>query len=184
MSNTTLMSRDYADSGLTIQYALLDHFKKFPDKTQRPDYVFWGGLQVKTGDALAVPPRGVVRAEFLSHNSDVPQGFDLSIDGCIELAEGERVQTLRTWNDPSYEGVVEYPYQSEDGRLWVWNVYKRSAGGQVVEEKWTGNAGFWVEKLSDQQCIYHCSHGMADPPDFTSLVFKITINPEPGQPEE
>ena len=49
------------------------------------------------------------------------------------------------------------------------------ASGQQVEEKWTENAGMWIEEISPTERIYHCSHGMAHPPDFESLVFKITI---------
>jgi len=170
--------RDYADSGLTIQYAMLDHFKKFPDKSQRPDYILWGGLRIKTSDSIAIPRHGVVRCEFLSSNTKVEQGFDLSLDGWLRLKEGEEVSLLRTWNDPRYESLVEYPFQSNDGQLWVWNVYKMSyPSGQVVEEKWTENAGMLIDEISPTERIYHCSHGMAHPPDFESLVFKITINP-------
>ena len=175
MSKTAAV-REYADSGLTIQYAMLDHFKRFPDKTHRPDYILWYGLQVKTADALAVPPQAVVRGEFMSSKGDVEQGFDLKLDGWLRLGEGEQVSLLRTWDDPRYESFVEYPFHSNDGRLWVWNVYKaRYLGGQVVEEKWTENAGMWVEVISPTDRIYHCSHGMAHPPDFESLVFRIYI---------
>ncbi len=174
--NEIIPVRDYADSGLTIQYAMLDHIKRFPDKSLRPDYILWDGLRIKTADALTVPPQGRVRGEFLSSKGDVEQGFDLKIEGWFRLENGERVSLLRTWNDSRYELFVEYPFQSKDGRLWVWNVYKmRYEGGQVVEEKWTENAGMWVQEVSPTERIYHCSHGMAHSPDFESLVFKITI---------
>ena len=176
MSNFDFV-RDYANSGLTIQYAMLDHFKRFPDKKQRPDYIVWDGRQIKTADSFAVATHGVVRGEFLSSTKpDVDQGFDLKLDGWICLEEGEKVSLLRTWNDSRYESFVEYPFQSNDGLLWVWNVYKmKYPGGQVVEEKWTENAGMWVEEISPNERVYHCSDGMAHPPDFESLVFKITI---------
>jgi hypothetical protein len=51
----------------------------------------------------------------------------------------------------------------------------RHTRGQVVDEKWTGNSGMWVEEVSSNERIYHCSHGMAPKPDFDSLVFKVTI---------
>ncbi len=175
MSKTVLV-RDYAESDLTIQYAMVDHFKRFPDRSRRPDYILWGDFQVKTGDALAVPPRGVVRGEFLSSIGDVEQGFDLKLDGQLRLEKGEEVSLLRTWNDSRYEPSVEYPFHSNDGQLWVWNVYKaRYPEGHVVEERWTENAGMWVEYVSPTERVYHCSHGMAHPPNFQSLVFKITI---------
>lgn len=81
---------DYADSGLTIQYAMLDHFKRFPDKTHRPNCILWDGLHVKTADALAVPPEATVRGEFISSKGDVEQGFDLKLDGWLRLEKGEK----------------------------------------------------------------------------------------------
>jgi len=169
--------RDYADSGLTIQDATLDLARRFPDRKQRPDYLLWGGRRVKTGDRLSVPARGVIRGEFLSSKGDVEQGFDLEVDGWLRLKEGERVASLRTWQDPRYDPVVEYPFQTKSGQLWVWNVYKvRYPGDQVVEEKWTGNAGMWIEEPSPTERIYHCSPGVALRPDFESLVFRISIH--------
>jgi len=108
----------------------------------------------------------------------IEQGFDIEIDnGWLRLMNGEQISHLRTWKDECYEDTVEYPFFSADRRLWVWNVYKMIyPGGQVIEEKWTENAGFWVEELAEFERIYHCSHGMAYPPDFESLVFKIAIH--------
>jgi hypothetical protein len=167
---------DYAQSGLTIQHAMLDHWKRFPNKDERPEYILWAGLRVKTGDAFPVPKDGIVRGEFLSWKGGVEQGFDIKVDGWLELEKGEKVQLLRTWNDPRYEAAVEYPFHTEDGVLWIWNVYKvRYPDDRVVEERWTGNAGFWVEVISETERVYHCSHGIAKPPDFESLVFKITV---------
>jgi len=171
-----LNQTDYADTGMTIQRAMLHHCKRFADKATRPPFILWGGLHVKTGDSISVCTEGVVRGEFLTSKGDVEQGFDIDIQGWIQLTGGTKVTRLRTWNDPRYQSVVEYPYHSRDGHIWIWNVYRmRYPGGKIVEEKWTGNAGFWVEKVSEVERIYHCSHGMAKPPDFESLVFKVTM---------
>jgi hypothetical protein len=168
---------DYGDSGLTIQYAMLDFVKRFPDKATTPPYILWNGLHVQTSDVFAIPHKGILRAEFLSAKGSIQQGFDLDLNGWLRLEAGEKVRLLRTWKDDLYEDVVEYPFFTRDGLLWVWNVYKMEyPGGQVVEEKWTENAGFWVEILSKFERIYHCSHGMATPPDFDSLVFKVGIH--------
>jgi hypothetical protein len=79
-----------------------------------------------------------------------------------------------TWNSPDYEPVVEYPFESRDGVLRVWNIYKINRGKEVVE-KWTGNADFWVDMVSPSERVYHCSSGAEDPPHVESLIFKITI---------
>lgn len=169
--------RDYSDSGLTIRSAMLDHAKRFPDKDTRPQFILWNGLHIWTSDRIPVGPKGTVRAQFLTANPDVRQGFDIELDdGYLVLAEGEQVRLLRTWRDDRYDDVVEYPFCSRDGLLWVWNVYEMSyPSGERVVEKWTENAGFWVERISESERIYHCSHGMAHPPNFEALVFKVTV---------
>jgi hypothetical protein len=170
---------DYGTCGLTIQYAFLDHVKRFPDKTTRPSCIYWNGLRIKTSDLLVVPEQGVVEAEFLFSMGEIQQGFDLKVNGWFRLKAGDRVSILRTWKDDRYEDRVQYPFFSSDHKLWVWNVYKmRYPGGKEVEEKWTENAGFWVEEISALERVYHCSHGMANPPDFESLVFRVVIRPE------
>jgi hypothetical protein len=167
---------DYANSGLTIRRAMLDHVRRFPNKAERPDFILWNGLYVKTSDSFAVPETGIVEATFLSSKEGVEQGFDLEVGGWFRLENGEQVPLLRTWKDDRFEDGVEYPFLSGGGKLWVWNVYKmRYPGGKVVEEKWTENAGFWVERKSDSERTYHCSHGMANPPDFESLVFAVKV---------
>ena len=168
---------DYSKSGLTIQYAILDQMKRFPNKENRPKSIVWDGFKIMTGDKIAVPQKGIIRGEFINVIGDIEQGFDLKVNGWFELRGGEKVESLRTWYDAQYEPVVQYPFFSKDGVIWGWNVYKmKYPGGQIVEERWTGNAGFWVEIKNDQR-IYHCSHGMAYPPNFESLVFKISITP-------
>lgn len=175
---SVLAQKDYADSGLTIREALLDQAKRIPNKAGRPKHILWRGLCVTTGEAVSVPREGVVRGEFLSSKGELEQGFDLKVDGWLRLESGDKVSVLRTWNDARYESVVEYPFHSKDGFLWVWNVYKRRLpDGRAVEEKWTENAGLWVERVSETERIYHCSHGFLYPPDFESLVFRITIKP-------
>ncbi len=85
---------------------------------------------------------------------------------------------LRTWREDHLEDVVEYPFFSQDGQLWIWNVYETVyPSGEKLVEKWTENAGLWVEIVSESERVYHCSHGMANPPDFGSLVFKVSIRP-------
>jgi hypothetical protein len=170
--------RDYADSGLTIQAAMLDHVKRFPDKRSRPSHILWAGRCVRTGDDLTVPRLGTVRGEFLLAKNDLAQGFDIKVSGGgLILPSGKKVELLRTWNGADLDPVVTYPFESPRGILHVWNVYKmRYEGGREVEERWTGNAGFWVEVLSECDRVYHASHGAADPPDFESLVFRMTVS--------
>ena len=170
---------DYGKSGLTIREAMLDHANRFPEKNNRPRYLLWNGRHIWTSDPFRVPIEGIVRLEFLKSSQAVRQGADLEVDGWIELAGGGHVPLLRTWQDEQFEDVVEYPFFAKDGLLWTWNVYEMTyRGGQKVEEKWTENAGFWVEVIGENERVYHCSHGMASPPDFDLLVYKLTIRPK------
>lgn len=154
---------------------MLDQYQRFPDKGGRPGYILWNGLKVKTADCIPVPRDGQVEAELISAKTDVEQGLDMKINGWIQLMD-RRVDTLRTWYDPNLEPVVRYPLHSRDGFLWVWNVYKmKRPGGITSEEKWTGNAGFWVQEVSERERVYHCSHGMAETPDFECLTFEVRI---------
>jgi hypothetical protein len=167
---------DYSQSSLTICDAMIADFEKHPDKATRPDHIRWGDFLVQTSDKLKVPRRGVVTAEFISAKPGVRQGFDLEVDGWFELFDGKKVPLLRTWKDDEFEDTVEYPYKSKDGLLYVWNVYEMIyPSGHRTEERWTENAGFWIEHLSKNERIYHCSHGSAYPPDFESLVFKVSV---------
>jgi hypothetical protein len=173
-----LKARDYANSGLKIQYAMMDHFARFPNIRTRPQCILWAGRAINTASKLNVPKDGVVRGEFVRACDDVAQGFDVSAKGWIEMSDGMRTRRLRTWHHPLLPMVVEHRYHASDAVLWIWNIYKVTyARRQVVEEKWTGNAGFWVEEVSPLERIYHCSHGGANPPDFESLVFRITVRP-------
>ena len=173
---------DYANTGLSIRAAMLDLVAKYPDKAVRPDHILWKGLPIKTGDCFSVATKGFVKLEILSRSPGVDQGVDLKIEGgAICLKGGEEVPLLRTWADDRYEDTVEYPYYSTVGRLCVWNVYKvYFPNGQIREEKWSGNAGFWVEMIDNNQRVYHCSHGNNSEPDFESLVFRLTVAPRAG----
>ena len=169
--------RDYSETGLNIQAAMVDLARRFPDKAKRPDHLIWNGLKVRTSDRLPVPERGLVKATFLSAASNVRQGFDLKVEGWLQLAGGERVPHLRTWMDERYEDTVSYPFYSRDGLIRFWNVYERRwPNGDVSEEKWAGNAGFWVERASDSRRIYHCSHGLVEVPDFELMVVELEVS--------
>jgi hypothetical protein len=168
---------DYRNSGMSIQYAVLDQVKRFPDKKTRPPYILWGDLHVATADDIPVPTDGIFRAEFLAGDHLLRQGFDLrAVNGWIQLRVGELVPVLRTGKDERLDDVIQYPFHSEGGLLRVWNVYERVyPSGERATEMWTGNAGFWVERLGDRDHVYHCSSGFVLPPNFESLVFRLSI---------
>ncbi len=170
-----LENKDYASSGLTIQYAKLDQAKSIPNKAERPKFIIWDGKQACTSLVINTPETFKLRAKFIS-KPDIRQGFDLKVyKGQIMVPHSEGVSVLRTWSDPKYEQEVFYEIKGTDGRLGIWNVYKMSHGSKVVEEKWTENAGFYYENPSKNRFRFHCSPGWSHPPDFESLVFEIEL---------
>jgi|GEM_PF-1704003 len=178
MKNRENSAIDYSKSGMTIQQAMLDHVKRYPQKESRRGHIIWAEHAIKTADWWSVPVKGNIVAEILSVKKSIDQGFDFNVEGHLLLAGGEKVSLLRTWADDRYEDIVRYPYYSKSGRICIWNVYKMCyPNGKMIEEKWTGNAGFWVESVSENERIYHCSHGAAISPDFETLKFMVSILP-------
>jgi hypothetical protein len=170
---------DYATTNLNISQAAIEQVRKFPNKALRPDHINWNGIRVQTYDWWGVPKSGTLRLEFIGSVGDVEQGVDIKLEGGgVIIASGEKIPVLRTWKDDRYEDVVEYSYTTETGRICIWNVYKtKLPNGEIREDKWSGNSGFWVELVGEHQRIYHCSHGDNAKPDFESLVFRVTLTP-------
>lgn len=172
-----LQKKDYAESGLSIRAAFLDDAKLFP-RQRRPEnnFILWGGAIVRTSLQWTVPKAfGLIRIQFKKRSLGPRQGFDVKIDGgALISSTGERFPHLRTWADEKYEDVLEYAFDAPDKSVWLWNCYElHLPNGIMREEKWTENAGFWVEKLGEQCVVLHCSHGGAVPPDFESLVVQV-----------
>ncbi len=173
---TLASDRDYSQTGLTIREAMVDHAERNPDKGSRKPYIRWGDLRIQTSDAISVPSEGVVRAEFIASAGPLRQGFDMEVEGGFQLAGGQQVPLLRTWREKGRSDTVQYPFRSRSGQLYVWNVYEMVyPSGEKIVEKWTENAGFWIETINERARVYHCSQGMATPPDFDSLVFKVFV---------
>jgi hypothetical protein len=175
--STGRADRDFGADGIDIQTAMIRHVQAYPDRANQPRSINWDGQNVWTSFDVVVPEEGRFRVEFLSEAREPSQGVDVKVErGAIMLPGGERVQTLRTWHDPCYPDVVEYPYKSGTGILKVWNVYHRSwPDGRTTEEKWTGNAGFVVEQEAESRWIFRCSSGPSKSPDFNQLVFRLSV---------
>ena len=167
---------DYSSSGKTIQEAMLDAARRGSSGKFVPLQIQWGELIVQTADHIPCATHGRVRLELVRYPESPLQGVDLKLNGSFELPDGSRVAVLRTWADGKLEDAVGYPYRSNDGWLTAWNVCQTVLpSGQVRTDRFLGNAGFWVERISERDRIYHCSHGTASPPDFDSLTFRISI---------
>ncbi|RQP24220.1 hypothetical protein [Piscinibacter terrae] len=167
---------DYKDTGLSIQQAMLDCAKRSTMRVpRRPLTIQWGNRLVQTSDVWDVQRSGRVYAEILKASPAIEQGFDLSVNGWLRLNDGNEVPTLRTWADDRYENFVEVDFESSDQQLFVWNVYKMQLGESLLESKWGGNAGFWVETLSSNERIYHCSPDIQEAPDFQAFIFRIRM---------
>ena len=168
--------KDYANSGMDIQSAMVDMVKTHPDKGRRPDHILWDGRKVRTMHWVQVPNEFQLTLEFLSE-PNIDQAADIKVeDGYLTLAAGEHVSLLRTWHDPNYESKVQYTGHSRTGRILVYNVSRLARAGRMSEEKWTGNAGMLVEQTGPREWLYRCSSAVSSPPDFGDIVFRVIIN--------
>jgi hypothetical protein len=184
-----LSDEDFADSGLTISQAFVKATRSYSgDKRPGSEAraVLWGGQPVVVGDVIKAPLSGTVRLEFISSSIDglegagELQGADLDVSrgsGSITLSDGSKVSLLRTWFEPGLPPEVTYPYESPSGVVGTYNVCQIALGGTVRDEKWSDNAGMIVEEEGELSRLYRCSHCLADPPDFTNLVYRVTITP-------
>jgi hypothetical protein len=155
---------------------MVDMFKSHTKASERPDNILFDGHVVKTGHWIEVPENFIIKLEFLS-KPDADQGADVSVkDGFMSLVDGSEVKLLRTWYDPKYEPVVEYSGYSSAKKVLVYNVYKEERNGRIFEEKWTRNAGMVVEKISDNEFVLKCSSGQFNPPNFESLIFRVSVH--------
>lgn len=175
------MLTDYASSGLTLQAAFLAAGKRGEFQRGGPASLLWKGDVVLNADHFSVPNCGWVTLTFLADKfGGVRQAVDVKAEnGWIELEDGSRIETLRSWSDPALEETVTYRYSSGSGKLIVWNIYQMEyAGGQTVEERWTGNAGLTVRVLDDRRRRYGASPGFAKQPDFEGLMFEVSVSEE------
>src|SRR5690348_7850851 len=103
--------KDFGDAGIDIQTAMLRHVQANPDRAKRTKHIVWNGQPVWTSFDIPVPTKGRFQISFVSEPRVPSQGVDVKAeDGTIALPGGETVQTLRTWHDPRYVELVEYPF--------------------------------------------------------------------------
>jgi hypothetical protein len=174
-----LSERDFAASSLSVRQAFVEAhraYKGLPGPRTEPMSILWDGRDIITGDRFAVPGSGRFRIDFLTARAGLRQGVDVEIPGGgVRLDDGGTVGALRTWCDPD-RGSVEYDFDSPRGLLWATTVAEVVRGSRTVIERWTGNAAMWVERTGPDSRTYHCSHVDSSPPDFTDLVFALTVS--------
>ena len=184
-----LSEQDFGGTGLSVRRAFVDAHEAFarelPKPLTEPMSILWNGRDIITGDILEVPQTGRFRIDFVSCRPTALHGVDIEIPGGgIAILDGQISPTLRTWYGSWYEPElkwVEYPYHAPNGWLRLASVSERVRGNQKVAERWTGNAGMFVERLAHQH-VYHCSHADSSPPNFEDMVFALTLMPPDNDP--
>lgn len=170
---------DYATTGLSIQAAFTEAVEAappLPKPLRTAISVRWDGHDIVGGDIFDVPNSGRFRLEFLDIDTTVRQGADIQAFPGSELVGERRAPLLRTWYDPDLPASVEYDYLATDGILRTSNVYEVVRSSGIHAERWTENAGMWVEEVAELDRIYHCSHGTpGSPATFDALVYRLTI---------
>jgi hypothetical protein len=170
--------KDYGSGDITLREAFVEDSRLFPRSSPEDNFVLWQGTKIRTSMRLPVPVTGRVRASIVVSKGVVSNGFDLKADaGLLRSKEGRVFAAVRTWALPEYEDIVEYSYETQTGFLWFWNVYKIQRGLDLVEEKWTENAGMWVREIGELGWEFHCSPGTEAKPDFETLVVTVEVLP-------
>lgn len=130
-----LEKRDYADSGMTIQQALLDDSKSFP-RNGNPDnsFIVWGGSIIRTALQLKIAkPFGLIRIQFKARAAQPRQGLDVKVEGGALISErGDRFPHLRTWAEDKYEDVLEYAIDAPTKAFFLWNCFETQLPNGIV----------------------------------------------------
>jgi len=178
-----LSERDYSSTGLSLRRAFVEarnaYGREHPTPLTEPFSILWDGRDIIAGDILRVPRTGRFRIDFVSCRPTALHGIDIDIPrGSIVFKGGEISPTLRAWYGSWYEPElewVEYPYHAPEGWLRLTNVCERARGDKKVVERWTGNAGMFVQRHEAHHHVYHCSHADSSPPNFEDMVFALTL---------
>lgn len=138
------------------------------------------GEAVRIGESLVrqmveIPlKRGEITVEFLSELNG-RHGISISSkNGWIRLSDGSTTPRLHIWNEPGLPSSVTHEFESRDGVIRIWNVYRiRHPSGIVTEDYFTGNAGIVVLEQGPSHVRLGCSGGLGDF-DPQELVVEIS----------
>lgn len=124
-------------------------------------------------DVLNIKKEQELVLEFISSNSEYPQGVGLALyegDGYIEI-NGERAKQMAIWKDTAPKKVKIFCFSTE-GLVSVYNMYNIGVGRSGVRKQMS-SCGMLVEQ-KDNKIIYRCND-VGFEPKFDSLVFSIEI---------
>ena len=165
------MTIDYANSGLTIQQAIVQEAKRI-GKGEGRGSVLWQGLRVQAFCWMEIPSDGEVKIELVRYKRDDWIGIDLRFEGGGVKGQHGWINRLRTWASSDFDDSVSYQYTSL-GRVSVSIVSKvRFPNGRSSVESLTGNSAFYFERLGSE-IVGHASHAQSVPPDFDFLEFRL-----------
>jgi hypothetical protein len=172
-------SVDYERTGLSVNVAMLDHTgrkRRAGETVETPPRLRWDGLVVATGDIWRDVPAGcLVEIEVDRQRPELRHGISISsANAALSLDAREAQPEVIIW--PTAEDRrFEIRCGSPAGGLRVTNVYE--VGGETWSriERWTKNAGLWVDRVSADERIYHCNHSATSPATFDDLVFSMRL---------
>lgn len=170
---------NYAPTGLSISNAMGDMMgrkRRCGAPIDTPPRLRWGKLSVATGDVWGEVYGDVdIAVRVDGHRPELRHGISLSTPTptLFPLGETPRHEVL-LWPS-SGERDFEVRGTSLTGVLRITTVYVVGGGDRSTVERWTGNAGFWVERESSRQRVYHANHHSTSPPSFEDLTFSVRL---------
>ena len=175
---------DYEGTGLSIANAMLDAGKRrrwLGRPGTIPPLLSWGARQITSGDVWRdVPVGGSIAVAVRAFVDGLDHGFAVSAQGGAlshgGLADGsESAEELVLWPTPT-EREFEVRYTSPRQILLLCNVYRVSGPTWSKVDKWSENAGLWIEQGSERVRTYHCNHASTRPPTFADLVVTVSVD--------
>jgi hypothetical protein len=174
---------DYAQTGLSINVSMLDHTRRgrrLGRAVETPPKLSWGGLTVVTGDIWEnADANSVISVEISRWRADIRHG--------VSISSNERVLRPGGQGDRSGQSeIILWPTEDEQrfeircdssaSQIRVTNAYQVGGDNWSRIERWTENAGLWVDSISERRRVYHCNYYSSAPPTFVDLVFTMSVD--------
>ncbi len=130
------------------------------------------GVPVLSIDMLTVTPGRILEFAFLSHSGDWRQGIWIGVNGHLEVG-AIKADQLVLWTDTSPRRIAVDVARTDDGHLWLYNVWDSHRGRRCESQSWTSGM---IKQPTEMGAVYRCNDiGLSS--DFDKLVFEVTFLP-------
>ena len=145
--------------------------RTLPGRTLHPSLTEWAGREVLAIEARPIKPGQVVRVQFETVDAAWRQGLWLATEGILKT-NGEQSSQILLWTDTA-SPAVDIEVMSTRGLLHMYNVWDSGRGISDFESQ-SATSGLVAEPVDQATIRYRCND-IGTEPDFTKLVFSISV---------